>query len=388
MLVWVSWASAEAGKAFELVDGDRVVLVGNTYIEQEQAQGYLETLLTARYAERNVTFRNLGWSGDDVLGRARVEFAALEKGVEIVTKQVAEAKPTVILIGYGMNESYAGPAGLGEFVMQYSALLDAFKKSGARLVLLGPIRHEDLGRPLPDPAEHNKNLKLYSDAIGKMAGERGCGFVDLFEVTAGPGMHLTSDGIHPTAYGYWRLAVAVMQGLGIAPAAWEVNLDVAGASSATGCKLGDVKLSARGGTFAVTDAMLPAPAAPLAGASVKSLERVVRVKGLVAGTYVLKAGDARLASGSAEAWAKGMQLTHGPETERVEQLRQAINAKSGFFFRRWRPQNDTYILGFRKHEQGRNEVEIQQLDPLVAEKEAEIAKLRTPVAVSYSLQAE
>ena len=38
---------------------------------------------------------------------------------------------------------------------------------------MSPNYHEDMGRPLPDPAEHNKNLELYSDAIREIAAKRG-----------------------------------------------------------------------------------------------------------------------------------------------------------------------------------------------------------------------
>ncbi len=40
------------------------------------------------------------------------------------------------------------------------------------------------------------------------------------------------------------------------------------------------------------------------------------------------------------------------------------------------PANWTYLLGFRKHEQGQNAVEIPKFEPLIAEWEARIAKLR------------
>lgn len=53
-----------------------------------------------------------------------------------------------------------------------------------------------------------------------------------------------------------------------------------------------------------------------------------------------------------------------PEPDR-EELRQAVVAKNTLFFHRWRPQNITYLTGFRKHEQGNNAVEIAQFDPLV-----------------------
>src|SRR5229473_3428134 len=51
---------------FKLSDGDRVVLIGSTLIEREQESGYWETALTTRFPKANVTFRNLGWSGDTV----------------------------------------------------------------------------------------------------------------------------------------------------------------------------------------------------------------------------------------------------------------------------------------------------------------------------------
>ncbi len=59
-----------------------------------------------------------------------------------------------------------------------------------------------------------------------------------------------------------------------------------------------------------------------------------------------------------------------------EALRKAIVRKNALFFHRWRPANSTYLFGFRKHEQGRNAAEIPLFDPLIAEVEAEIEKLK------------
>jgi lysophospholipase L1-like esterase len=58
-----------------------------------------------------------------------------------------------------------------------------------------------------------------------------------------------------------------------------------------------------------------------------------------------------------------------------EALRLKVVAKNQLFFHRWRPQNETYLFGFRKHEQGRNAAEVAAFDPLVAAAEAEIWKL-------------
>jgi putative membrane-bound dehydrogenase-like protein len=57
-------------------------------------------------------------------------------------------------------------------------------------------------------------------------------------------------------------------------------------------------------------------------------------------------------------------------------LRSAIVKKNELFFHRWRPENWTYLFGFRKGEQGQNGVEIPRFDPLIAQWDARIAKLR------------
>ena len=51
------------------------------------------------------------------------------------------------------------------------------------------------------------------------------------------------------------------------------------------------------------------------------------------------------------------------------------NWKNKLFFNRWRPQNETYLHGFRKHEQGNNAKEIPQFDPLIANKDKNIQKI-------------
>ena len=71
-------------------------------------------------------------------------------------------------------------------------------------------------------------------------------------------------------------------------------------------------------------------------------------------------------------------LAHA-DTERVAvvtKMQERIVAKNELFFHRWRPQNETYLFGFRKHEQGKNGKEIPEFDPLVEAAEKEIADLR------------
>jgi lysophospholipase L1-like esterase len=367
------------------------VIIGSTLIEREQRYGYWETLLTSRYPDRNITFRNLGWSGDTVFGDAQGRFGGPTEGFRHRQTHINALKPTVVIIGLGTNESFEGEAGLARFLKGLDTLLDSLKPTGARIVLLAPLRQEDLGRPLPDPAKQNKNLELYRDELRKVAEKHGHAFVDLYGLVEDgtktkPPAPLTDNGIHLTAFGYWRVAAAVEQGLGLAPPRWLVDIQADGRVEKTeGTK---VEKAAGPLQFKVVDAVLPTPPAPKdapAHATLPGRERILRIRGFADGKYELKIDGKTIVVADAKAWNAGVKLTNGPEFEQAEKLRAAIRDKNQLYFHRWRPQNETYLFGFRKHEQGQNAKEIPEFDPLVEKTEAEIAKLRVPVGHVYEL---
>src|SRR5437667_6591713 len=100
-------ANAQAAPKFELLDGDRVVFIGNTFIERDIGHNYLETLLSAQWPQRNFTFRNMGWSGDTVFVPARAG-SGPNKGIDLLVDYVKDLRPKVLLVAYGMNESCEG----------------------------------------------------------------------------------------------------------------------------------------------------------------------------------------------------------------------------------------------------------------------------------------
>lgn len=70
----------------------------------------------------------------------------------------------------------------------------------------------------------------------------------------------------------------------------------------------------------------------------------------------------------------------GDAPEKWVDLRRAVVAKNELFFHRWRPQNETYLFGFRKHEQGKNAKEVAEFDPLVKQAEDEIDRIKKGLA--------
>jgi hypothetical protein len=113
---------------------------------------------------------------------------------------------------------------------------------------------------------------------------------------------------------------------------------------------------------------------------------VLRVAGLEPGSYTLLIDGQRSVTATARVWADGVSLHKGPDVDQAERLRLAIVAKNQLYFHRWRPQNETYLFGFRKHEQGQNAREIPEFDPLIAAAEKEIFKLALPKPHTYELK--
>ena len=284
--------------------------------------------------------------------------------------------------------------GADAFLAGLNTLLVALDESKARIVFVTPPPHELLPYPLPDPTEHNRDLKLYAEAIVSLAAKRRAPVVNLFELLGKnlqpvSSVPLTDNGIHLTPYGYWRAAIAIESGLGLPKRRWQIEIDTRDQNiAARGTNVSHARFSATRVAFAAQDQQLPLGLPP-AGSPAESASvaepRVVRVFNLPPGNYALKIGGSEVASAPAASWTSGVTIAKGPDFEQAEQLRREIVAKNLLYFHRWRPQNETYLLGFRKHEQGQNAIEIPQFDPLVAAKEASIRTLAAPRERDYEL---
>lgn len=390
-------AEAKAPAAFELKDGDMVAIIGDAFAEREQAWSYLETRLIARWPDRNIRFRNLGWSGDTVFGDARAMFDGPPQGLERLLKAVDDVKPTVIFVCYGMSESFEGEAGLPEFRAGLTRLLDKLQKPGVRIVLVSPIKHEMLPPPLPDPAAHNASLRLYVDAIKEIAQQRGHWFVNLFDsifepLAAPPKRPITSNGIHLNGLGYWLAAACTERELGLAPMGWTIDLDFKNQTTKTErVEISDVKMEADTIRFRIPPGRLSPPHMPYTGSAEKEEggARILRITALSSSPsfYHLyrTARDVTttINCGNAERWAKGVDLREYWSSENVRAVAVAKNVQ---YFNQYRPQNYTYIFGFRKHEQGQNAVEIPQFAKPIAEYEAEIEHMRKDVPQTFELK--
>jgi lysophospholipase L1-like esterase len=387
-------APADEPPRFELKDGDRIVLVGDTFIERDQRYGYLETFLSISNPDKNLVFRNLGWSGDTVGGVSRSGFDPPQAGFEQLRQQILAVKPTVVIIGYGMADSFAGEAGVAAFEQGLARLLNVIDSTRARIAFLSPIPHARLRGPLPDPTGHNHDLALYRDLIKRVAAQRKAAFVDLFDrfntLFATAADSLTDDGIHLTEKGYRQAAYFISHQLSprTKPLFPVLVLGQDGkVIGEIGTRATSVEKTGSGLRFEVVDPFLPPPLLRRSDGSNEMPGNwwQLVVQGLAEGEYVLKIDGVPVASAGAGEWKLGVIPKSAPQFDQAQALRSAINRKNDLFFYRWRPQNITYLVGFRKHEQGNNAVEIPQFDPLVAEQEKLIARLKKPVEHLYEL---
>lgn len=390
---------------FRFRDGDHVLMLGGTFIERAQEFGHLESALNVSSGSSGLTFRNLGWSADTVFAESRGIFDSPEKGYERMIEHVRAEEPDVIVVCYGQNEAMsfaAGAAGLDRFRRQLAVLYRDLATTGAEIVFLSPHPFLSVEPPLPDPSHWNPRLEEFKTTVGDFAEEVGAGFVDLYtglseeiqtihahgelsdstpgnlaehsELVSARNHMWTDNGIHWNSAGYRRVSMALasrLTGRTFHSSVIEVDLSAQVATSRSG-EIRNARWKTSGVSFefrpnAVTGALL-----------------TVRVK------ETPKSGDigvsASVPGGQATRLKRNPDMENNAtvtfladENANYEQLRQLTVNKNELYFHRWRPQNITYLFGFRKHEQGNNASEIALFDPLIAELEKQIHEAKQPV---------
>ena len=276
--------AAPPDKPFEFVDGDTVVFLGSEFTEQRIKNNYLEAALTARWSDRRIKFRNLGWSGDTPAADSRGYFGGAAEGYKRLIDELNRVKPTVVFVEYGSVAAYAGPEGVKPFIAQLDKLVGDIGKITKRIVIVTPPPAEPKPPIGDELAVLNANRKAIAKALGTFAEARDFRFVDLHtRMHSRQRDHVetyTYDGIRYTGTGYAAVSSEMIGSLG---------------------------------------AEFPHP------------------------------------------------------TFDVKVLRGLIARKNDLYFHRYRPQNETYLRGFRKHEQGQNAKEIPLFDAMIERAEARIA---------------
>jgi putative heme-binding domain-containing protein len=210
LVVCLSVSRSDAADLLQFQPGDHVCFIGATLGERMQHFGWLETFLHARHPEKELVFRNLCFSGDELNLRLRsADFGSPDDWLN-------RCQADVIFLFFGYNESFAGEEGLDKFKQDLANYLRHLKgqkyngESAPRLVVFSPIAHENLplgirhndrvfapGDPnLSDGIENNKRLELYTQAMGEVAQTEEVLFVDIFHKPVEVLGNITINGVH------------------------------------------------------------------------------------------------------------------------------------------------------------------------------------------------
>ncbi len=186
------------GQKLELKAGAHISIIGNTMADRMQHDGWLETLTQARFPGKQVVFRELGFSGDELETRLRSQdFGAPAEWLK-------RCKTDVVIAMFGYNESFADEAGLENFQQQLTRFVIQTRTqkyngtTSPTIVLVSPIACENIAEksgskePVaipainkqgPDFSETNRRLAMYTEAMRKVADTEQVFFVDLFQPT-------------------------------------------------------------------------------------------------------------------------------------------------------------------------------------------------------------
>ena len=364
------WSEPQALKVPDQEEESRnqVVLVGGTLISRMDKHGYLEHAITVNWPGHDISFRNLGWPADDVFGTARSEFGSAHNtrswqppkgqtgfGFEKLKGQLAETRPSTIIIGYGAEAAFADTdEKMGFFEAGYRGLVEALEKTGSTLILLSPVAQVPSGVVLPtDQADvHNERLARASAFIRALGKERRHLAIDLLSKSPFGKEAASSyqNGLHLNGDGYRRLAIHLGE---------ELELESVAAAVAQ-----------------------PAPA---------NLERTrlgVRYDLALHQLPSLLHGPVSPAGkGRARIWIDGEEVVvdardgavrSGPDYDQSGKLRDVIIEKNKLHRYKLNPINKAYIFLFRRHEMGHLAYEMKDFDELVKGKEQAIASLRVP----------
>ena len=354
------------------ISGDQVLLVGDGLIEQTQKLGYMEYRITVQNSGKKLHFHNIGWSGDTPAGIARDGLGTRQAGHEPANegwlqlrKQITDIKPTVAIIGYGMASSL-DTGTLEQFKSDYQRLVEQIKASAGkenplRLVFMSPIAHENLGGKLPSGEEHNEVLEKFREVIRDLSKEHDAWFVDLYRYLSrrkGSGTPpLTTDGIHLNDYGYWMMASVAEFSFNWKTTNFRFGITDSGTerNGGYGIKLVNLTRTPNGMTLDGQFEALPSYYAqekknkPL---TEKTAIGWIQFMGLPEGRYTLAADNVEIHTADAKEWGGGVFIDAGPDIDQAEELRRLLVEKNDLFFHRSRPQNQAYLWGFRRHEQG------------------------------------
>ncbi|HEY5313789.1 MAG TPA: GDSL-type esterase/lipase family protein [Pirellulales bacterium] len=385
LTVLLACQPARASENFPLHDGDTWVMAGDSITAQHLHSNYFEAFCYARYQAMRFRFRNSGVGGDTI-----------PKVLARYDWDIAPWKPTVVSVELGMNDK--GGYSVEQYIQNMGQLDARIRSSGARPVYFtaSPVNSGSTSTNLGI----NDRLDTYARALKKFAAQHDAPFADQFHalldvwgankpqenranliatVAAAareeqlPGVsHLRNflaemagvdpqpvsmqgDAVHPGPNGQLMMAAALLSTLNAEPHVSSASLDSAGkVLDSDGCTITGARAVDGGLAFERLDQRLPFPipagtygVLPLFPTILQLSDYTLKVAGLPAGQYELRANGQKLGHATAEDLAAGVNLTafaSGPIAAQGQAILDKVARKEGFVGQ-WRGVSHAVALG-------------------------------------------
>ena len=208
-------------------------LYGNSFVERLQEDGTFEALLQVTEPNKRHKLRSFAYSGDEVGFRIRPEKFGEHLGY--ISRQL---KCDRVIMCFGMNESFAGIAGIEAFRKDLDIYLEIIKDRhrGAEMILVSPTAVEKSKVAVfPDVQDRNADIKAYSDAMKEVATKHGVSWLDLFtpskELFSTSEVPLTVNSLHLNSEGNKIIAEIFAKLLVPSAKLKDINMDSGGFNS-------------------------------------------------------------------------------------------------------------------------------------------------------------
>lgn len=362
LLLLLAFSSAGFSRqSFDPEDGDRIVYLGNALMENEQQYGFLEYLISSHHPEKHLSFRNLGWSGDTVFGDARSYYTNPPGPFDLLISQIKSTGADWAFLAYGGIEAQSGSEGLGKFEKGLNRLLDSLETMNTKVLLISTVP-QYMAEYSELSTQYAGHLKTYNQRMAKIAAQRNHVYLDVFEAFENKKEAdlWEPNGVHLSQKGYLLFAQLLSEKMDLSPSGpSDILIDIkqGSLSSPNGGKLSGAGKDAGNLEFVLTTNALPTL---VSQGTFKGPQ--IRIIGLKKGYYQLLMEDQLLAVADHRTWSEGLILNLSPSGKQMLDL---IREKDKLYFQQYRPQNRTYILGFRSYEQGRHKAGLESLDALV-----------------------
>ena len=347
VVVMALFFSASAGAAdFFFRDGDVVVMIGDSITEQHLYSNFVEMWTVTRFPNWKLTFRNVGIGGDRSVG-----------GNSRFTRDVLLHKPTAMTVDFGMNDGGYRAFGDDTFKPYMDGLQGMANQAKAANIRTAWCTPQPLDNADQGPTAltgYNQTLEKFSAGVKSIAEKNDGLFVDQFHPylaaldrarSQGPKYDRITggDAVHPGPPGQALMAASILKGLNFPSLVSSAEIDAAGRKvvAAKNCTVEGLMAKDGGLSFSRLDGALPFFPADAAGILpwAPILDELndyrLKVTGLPAGNYEVRAGGKKVAELTADQLAAGANLAAGvlsdsPIADQAKAVRTAVENKNRY----------------------------------------------------------